>query len=149
MLIRRIEPGDLGPLLALYHELHPEDQLPSDDAVRIVWPQLLTDPRVTVFVGELAGGLVATCTLTIVPNLTRGARPYALVENVVTARDHRLQGHGTSILRHATAHAWDQGCYKVMLLSSSQQEATLRFYERAGFQRGVETGFVAVAPGPA
>jgi hypothetical protein len=30
-----------------------------------------------------------------------------------------------------------------MLLTGRKQEETLRFYERAGFQRGVKTGFVA------
>ena len=84
MLIRRIEPGDLAPLLALYHQLHPEDEIPSEGAVRGVWPQLLTDPRVVVFVGMVDHAIVCTCTLATIPNLTRGAHPYGLIENVVT-----------------------------------------------------------------
>ena len=34
--------------------------------------------------------------------------------------------------QHTLAIAWKQHCYKVMLLTSSRQERTLRFYEQAG-----------------
>ena len=146
MLIRRIEADDLAPLLELYHQLHPEDEVPAHDAVRTVWPQLLTDPRVIVFVGVVDGEIACTCTLATVPNLTRGARPYGLIENVVTSRGHRRRGLGTSILRHALRHAWEVGCYKVMLLTGSDREGTHAFYEQAGFRRGVKAGFVATAP---
>ena len=148
MHIRRIEPADLRGLLALYHQLHPDEPPPPEEALRRVWPQLLTDSRVSVFVGEFEATLVATCMLAIIPNLTRGARPYGLIENVVTERSQRRRGLGTSILRHALAHAWDEGCYKVMLLTGSHRQETLRFYERAGFRTGVKTGLVAHAPTP-
>jgi GNAT superfamily N-acetyltransferase len=143
LVIRRIEPKDLPGLLELYHHLNPTDELADDATVRIVWPQLLVDPRVLVFVGELEDVLVTTCTLVVVPNLMRQGRPYALVENVVTARSYRRQGYGGTILRHALALAWEMGCYKVMLLTGSSREETLRFYEGAGFQLGLKTGLVA------
>ena len=146
MLIRRIEANDLVPLLELYHQLHPDDEPPSPEAVRTVWPQLLTDPRVTVFVGVLNEAIVCTCTLATVPNLTRGAQPYALLENVVTARLHRREGLGTSLIQHALAHAWELGCYKVMLLTGSRGEGAHQFYEQAGFRPGIKAGFVAHPP---
>jgi hypothetical protein len=40
-------------------------------------------------------------------------------------------------------HYWEQNCYKVMLLTGRRDEATLRFYQQAGFEAGVKTGFVA------
>jgi GNAT superfamily N-acetyltransferase len=144
--VRRIEPRDLGSLLELYHQLNPADILPDEDAVRTVWPQLLTDPRVLVFVGEVDGTVATTCTLVVVPNLTRGGRPYGLIENVVTASDHRQRGFGSSIMGHALEHAWQLHCYKVMLLTGSARDDTLRFYEKVGFQRGLKTGLVAYAP---
>ena len=89
------------------------------------------------------GLIVASCTLVVVPNLTRGARSYGLIENVVTHAAFRRRGLGRRVLHHALAMAWELRCYKVMLLTGSREESTLRFYERAGFKRGVKTGFIA------
>ena len=94
-------------------------------------------------INEMDGKLVSTCTLTVIPNLTHGARPYGLIENVVTHPDYRKQGLGNQILDYALSAAWEQNCYKVMLMTGSKREETLRFYENAGFQSGVKTGFIA------
>ena len=53
------------------------------------------------------------------PNLTRGVRPYAFVENVVTRADARGHGYATACLNHAKALAQQAGCYKMMLLTGS------------------------------
>ena len=89
------------------------------------------------------GELVSTCTLTMIPNLTRMGRPYGLIENVVTHPDYRKQGLGTQVLRYALNIAWEHGCYKVMLMTGSKREETLLFYEKVGFKRDIKTGFVA------
>jgi GNAT superfamily N-acetyltransferase len=97
-------------------------------------------------VAEAAGELVSTCTLVIVPNLTRGARPYGLIENVVTHSRHRRTGLGQAVLSAALKAAWNADCYKVMLATGSRHEETLRFYEKAGFTRGGKTFFEARRP---
>jgi GNAT superfamily N-acetyltransferase len=66
-----------------------------------------------------------------------------LIENVVTHPDHRRQGFGGQVLQYALQIAWDQNCYKVMLLTGRKEESTMVFYEKAGFVRGVKTGFIA------
>jgi GNAT superfamily N-acetyltransferase len=106
----------------------------------------MDDPKLFYFVGELEGALVASCTLTIIPNLTRGARPYGLIENVITHVDYRRRGFGTKLLQHALGVAWDHACYKVMLLTGRKDEGVFRFYKEAGFQRGLKTGFIAYPP---
>ena len=83
---------------------------------------------------------MASCTLIVIPNLTRGGKPYALIENVVTHAGYRGRGYGTSILHAAAKAAWDVGCYKVMLMTGSKQPSTLKFYENAGFEQ-TKTGF--------
>ena len=78
----------------------------------------------------------------VVPNLTRDARPYALVENVVTRADCRRQGHASACLARAVEIARDAGCYKVMLMTGARDAGTLAFYRRAGFDGGEKTAFV-------
>lgn len=108
-----------------------------------LWQQIAADRNLHYLGVEVGAGLVATCTLAIIPNLTRSARPYGLIENVVTHPDFRRRGIGTSLLRAALQIAWERNCYKVMLQTSREDEATLRFYEQAGFAGGVKTAFVA------
>jgi GNAT superfamily N-acetyltransferase len=144
--IRRTDTEDLAALLALYGELHPEDPVLRSGDLATPWAQILREGHPRIFVKELDGMLVTTCTLAVVPNLTRGARPYGLIENVVTRSDHRCRGYGTAILRHALQYAWRVNCYKVMLLTGSKREETLHFYEAAGFVRGIKTGFLARPP---
>lgn len=142
--IRSVRREELTQLLELYKYLHEKDvPLQMDRRLESLWDEILSNPLLHYLVGEIDGKLISSCTLTIIPNLTRGARPYGLIENVVTHREYRGRGFGTRILRHALQVAWDSDCYKVMLLTGRKDEETLRFYEKAGFERGVKTGFIA------
>ena len=141
--IREVAEDELSALLCLYAYLHPEDvRLTLDEAIPL-WKTLWQDPNQHFLGAYWNGSLAATCTLIVIPNLTRGGRPYGLIENVVTHPDYRRRGLGTAVLKRALGAAWEHNCYKVMLLTGSKNEATLQFYEKAGFQRGVKTGFVA------
>jgi len=147
MTIRPIGAHELDLLLALYRHLHDTDTpLPERNVVEAVWREALENPRCRYFGGYLESELVATCSLMIVPNLTRGCRPYGLIENVVVHGEHRNKGWGKRILAHALEFAWSQQCYKVMLLTGRKDEPTLRFYESAGFDRYGKQGFIAKPP---
>ena len=145
MISRRITAAELPELLGLYAFLHPEDPVvdPSGADVQRIWAEILADANLRYYVAEEEKKIVATCTLTLIPNLTRGLRQYGLIENVVTHPDFRRKGFATGVLRLALDDAWRAGCYKVMRETGSKREETLRFYEKAGFQRGVKTGFIA------
>ena len=144
MNIRLLEANDLDNLLALYKHLHAsDDALREPSVVQAVWQELLANSRYRYFGGFVRNELISSCALTIIPNLTRGCRPYGVIENVVTHGDHRHQGHGKAILAHALAHAWAAGCYKVMLMTGRKDTATLEFYESAGFDRHEKQAFVA------
>lgn len=144
MLIRRLEPGDLDDLLTLYTHLHEDDDpLPESAVVESVWRELMDGPWHQILGGFASGLLVASCALTVIPNLTRGCRPFGLIENVVTHAGHRRRGYGRLVLQEALKVAWSANCYKVMLLTGRPDEATLRFYESAGFDRQGKQGFVA------
>ena len=141
--IRTATAADLAGMLALYRHLHPDEPGPDMARAAAAWAALIASDLTSVIVAEAGGAPVASCTLVIVPNLTRGALPYALIENVVTHRDHRRLGLGRAVLSAALDTAWQANCYKVMLASGSQREETLRFYEEAGFERGGKTFFQA------
>jgi GNAT superfamily N-acetyltransferase len=144
LTIRKIREDELSSLLSLYRHLHPGDpELAVTNDVERLWHRIFSEPQLHYLVAEVAGRIVSSCTLAIIPNLTRSARPYGLIENVVTHSDFRRRGIGTRILQSALELAWKQDCYKVMLLTGRKDEATLRFYQQAGFEAGVKTGFVA------
>ena len=142
--IRNARQNELKALLNLYQHLHTNDApLPEGSTLQQVWSEILSDPKVHCLIADLDGEVVASCVLVIAPNLTRGARPYGLIENVVTHASHRRKGIATQLLHHALQVAWSQNCYKVMLLTGSKREEIHQFYERAGFTKGDKTRFVA------
>lgn len=145
--IRPLATGDLQALLALYQHLHAsDDPLPSLARVESIWAGLVADPHNLYLGGFVGGQLVASCVLTTIPNLTRGCRPYGLIENVVTHDAFRQRGFGKAVLQHALQRAWAQGCYKAMLMTGRKDEAVMQFYEGAGFDRHDKQAFVARPP---
>ncbi|MGF9563767.1 GNAT family N-acetyltransferase [Neorhizobium sp. JUb45] len=140
LVIRAAGSDDLTALLALYRHLGHDDPVVSSKIAEERFSTILAQPGMTVLIGFQGDKAVATITLVVVPNLTRNACPYALIENVVTHAAHRQQGHGSQLIRHAIEMAWQADCYKVMLLTGSTNPSTLRFYEDCGFERS-KTGF--------
>lgn len=132
--------GDLSAIARLYLELDPGE--PGMDAKLGVerLQAIAAYPGSAVLVGRLDGEAVTTCTLIVIPNLTKGGTPYGLIENVVTAGAFRGRGFATALLKAAVVRAWEAGCYKVMLMTGSRSPATLHFYEQAGFEQS-KTGF--------
>jgi ribosomal protein S18 acetylase RimI-like enzyme len=143
--VRTLAEDDLDALLNLYPHLHVNDApLPERAAVEQVWRAALALPG-SRYYGTFDGPLlVAACAVIVVPNLTRGCRPYAVIENVVTHGDYRRQGKGRAVMTAAMNHAWSQDCYKILLLTGRKDEAVSRFYESLGFDRDGKIGFVAV-----
>ena len=140
-VIRPATPEDLAGVLALYRQLNPDDPVLDVASAGPVWAAVLGSGLTTPFVAEIEGRLVSSCTLAIVPNLSRGARPYGVIENVVTDAGHRRSGLGRAVLEAALDKAWAADCYKVLLATGSRRESTLRFYEGVGFTRDAKTYF--------
>jgi GNAT superfamily N-acetyltransferase len=82
------------------------------------------------------------CNAAVIPNLTRGARPYAVVENVVTDASQRRRGIGATVLRALLERCWQRRCYKVMLMSGMSRGEVHHFYEALGFSRTSKQAFV-------
>lgn len=140
---RIIRYEELPKLLNLYKQLHPDDpDVHTNEMLNQLWDKIYNDPNLHYIVIDEDDITVSSCTISIIKNLTRGLRPYGLIENVVTHKDYRKRGYGTKVLRKAIDIARKNNCYKVMLMTGSKSEDTLRFYEKAGFVKGIKTGFI-------
>lgn len=140
VVIRTCNEQDVAGLLTLYRELRPHDpQLVEAEAALV---SLLAQSHVRLIVAEVDGQLAATCQLGVIPTLTNGGRPFGIIEHVITAARFRCQGLSQKVLEQALAIAWQQDCYKVMLLSGEGRESAHRLYEKLGFKAGIEKGFV-------
>jgi len=132
---------ELDELLELYRMLNPDDPPLGPDDVADLWAEIVADDSLDIVVVAHDGRPVATCVLSVTKNLTRGARPWAVVENVVTHEDYRGQGFGRQCVEYAVERARERDCYKVMLLTGSDQQWKHDFYESAGFDAEEKTGF--------
>lgn len=141
-MIREINPTDLDGLMTLYMQLHDNPFPKKDDAVIQLWNQILKDKNHHIIVAEEDGKIVSSCVCVIIPNLTHNQQPYAFVENVITDEAYRKRGHATACLNYAKELAVQNNCYKMMLLTGSKKESTLRFYAQAGYNCKDKTAFI-------
>lgn len=106
---------------------------------------VLAHAGTTVYGAFEGPALVAMLTLHLLPNVTWGACPYALIENVVTTKTHRNGGIGKQLMHHAIAQAWAADAFKVMLMTGKKRAAT-GFYEAVGFSTEDKTAMVIRRP---
>lgn len=143
MTCRALRASDATAACALYKEL--VGDIAVADAQRFA--EVVAHPGTTVFGAEENGAVVAIATVHVLPNMTFGGRPYALIENVVTASSMQGRGHGRAVMETAVAHAWQQGCYKIMLLTGRTARAR-GFYEALGFTADEKWGMTLRRAGP-
>lgn len=143
MNVREIRKDEIDKLLSLYKYLHEEDEeLLCVQTIESVWEQIHNDKNIKYFGLFNESELICSCTIILVPNLTRSCRPYGVIENVVTHIGYRNNGFGKKLLNKAIKYAWDNNCYKVMLMTGRLNEETFRFYESVGFDRSSKQVFI-------
>ena len=143
MMIREADLKDFDGIKRLYAQLNTDDPVVSDGRDYAVFETIVSADHLYLFIGEVNGKIVATCYLNYVPNLTRNVSAYCIIENVVTEKALRNQGHGKSIIKYALSYAWSLGCYKAMLQTGSTRESTHNFYKSCGFRADEKFAFVA------
>lgn len=146
--LRRLGPDDLEQLVGLYQHLYDVDLPEVAPGARVaVWDEILRD-EAQHYLGAFVGDrLVASAFAVVVPNLSRGGRPFAIIENVVTDPEHQRHGHGRAVIDALVEHAFGAGCYKVMLQTSIVRDGAHVFYESLGFRSDTKRAFVLRAPG--
>lgn len=131
--VRALGKADLQGLLALYGQLIENDLPLASDLAATRFDEILDRAGLTVFGAFVDGTLASTCTLIVVPNLTRGGMSYAFIENVVTDARHRRTGLGRRTLQAAIDAAYQADCYTVRLMTGAKRPGTLDFYKSCGF----------------
>lgn len=142
-VFREAGPDDFHDILRLYQQLHPKDPVRHDGSEATAFTQILGSDGLHLFVLEIDGAIVATTYLNIIPNLTRSASPYAVIENVVVEKTLRGTGLGKQIMAATLQTAWDAGCYKAMLQTGSRTPATHAFYRACGFSPDAKQAYLA------
>src|SRR4051794_3375837 len=96
--IRRAKEPDLKAILALLAEMHEEAPPTATPEDEIALRQCLAYPGRDLLVAELGPLVVGTADVLCVPNLSRQRSPWAIIENVVVAREFRRRGVGRALV---------------------------------------------------
>lgn len=136
IVIRQAMVDDLPALLPLLSQLDRggESPLLRDEALEL-WRRIERVPRYTVHIAELFGAAVGTFSIMIMPSLSHGGVPGAIVESVVVDKNCRRRGVGKAMMERAIRIAEDEGCYKIALSSGASRGEAHEFYESLGFRR--------------
>jgi GNAT superfamily N-acetyltransferase len=146
-VIRIARTDDLERILELYVFLNPANAVLAErDKLARTWSAILDDPRILCAVAEIEDVLIGSCELVVVPNLTHQARPFAIIDNVVTHPNHRRHGIGRQLVEYVLDHAWRQDCHKVLLQSAVRRKDAHLFYENLGFRSDLKVGFSIAHP---
>lgn len=95
---------------------------------------------------ELIGEVLGATYRNLIPNLSRGGRPYAVIESVVIAAHRRGERLGRRLMGATLERAWAAGCYKAMLQTGSKTPSTHAIYRACGFADDAKTAYLARPP---
>jgi GNAT superfamily N-acetyltransferase len=137
--IRDAQPADVPRLLVLLQQLSEQSTIPeaevrpASEAHYAALRRITEDPNARLLVAEQDGRVIGTLTLYVMPNLSHGGAPFAIVENVVVDETVRGGGYGRRLMAHAEALARAAGCYKVSLTSNHKRDRAHAFYAHIGY----------------
>jgi ribosomal protein S18 acetylase RimI-like enzyme len=141
-MIREAKEEDLYGILELYTNFHDNPMRSIDKDLLSLWKTILNNKGYYLVVAQADDKIVSSCVIVVIENLTHAQRPYAIIENVVTDISYRKKGYASACLNYAKEIALKNNCYKIMLMTGSKEESTLRFYEQAGYNRNDKTAFI-------
>jgi predicted N-acetyltransferase YhbS len=139
-VIRTTTEDDIPRILELYKELVittsevEQNRNPSLEDYRSVYAQIRAMPGHELLIAEEEGEVIGSVVLLIAPNLSHGASPWAVVENLIVTRKQRRRGVGHQLMEDAITRAREAGCYEIQLSSNKKRRGAHRFYESLGFK---------------
>ncbi|WP_394204240.1 GNAT family N-acetyltransferase [Shewanella waksmanii] len=110
-MIRLANQQDLAQVQKLYQVLRPHDPELSAEVAAQTWRRLCEDSNTHIIVAEVEGQLASTYSLTLNLSLANGARPFAMIEHVITLDAFRRRGLSQAVLKYGIELAWQLDCY--------------------------------------
>ena len=141
-MIRAVTEHDVSEVIVLLKQLSPYPVSPDPELLRTKIREIGTCDHVRVFGFENDGKIMGMCTVGRIKGISKGCRPFAVIENVVVHESVRRQGIGSQLVCHAISQAEEWRCYKVVLETGTKNEGKLHFYEKCGLVRGGKTAFI-------
>ena len=144
VMIRLATEDDIPRIVELYHQLAittsqvERSRSHSQDDYRRAFAEICAAPGHELLIAEYQGEVVGTMVLIIVPNLSHGASPWALVENLVIDHRHRRRGFGRLLIDYAITRARETGCSRIVLSSDKRRQEAHRFYRSLGFEASAQ-----------
>jgi len=145
-VIRSATRDDFEAIAQLYAQLNVDDPPVAGAHYIEVFEQILDREGLDIVLLELDGEILGATYLNLIPNLSRGGRPYAVIENVVIAAHRRGERLGRRLMDATLDRAWAAGCYKAMLQTGSKTPSTHAFYRACGFADDAKTAYLARPP---
>lgn len=133
-IVRPATEQDIPRILELYQELTGERHDLTRYQIGPVLAEITSMTGHELLVAEEDSVVVGTMVLLVVPNLSHGALPWAIVENMVVDQEYRRRGIGRVLMEYAIARARQAGCYKVQLFSHKKRRQAHKFYRSLGFE---------------
>ena len=133
-MVREIKDTELDDLLELYLHLHEESIPEMSDGLKSTWDAIQNDVNHHIIIKEVDGKIVSSCVCVIIPNLTRGVRPYAFVENVVTHKDYRGRGYARAICNAVLGKGKSMGATYSYLQVVKNNSKAVSLYESLGYR---------------
>jgi hypothetical protein len=84
-VIRSADRDDFGAISRLYAQLNVDDPPVAGPRLVEVFEQILDRDGLDILLLEVDGEVLGATYLNVIPNLSRGGQPYAVIENVVIA----------------------------------------------------------------
>lgn len=137
LLIESATLDDLPQLADLLYDLFSQeaDFIPNRDKQIRGLRLILEQPnRGRIFVLRNGTRIIGMINLLITISTAEGGFVLVL-EDLVIHRDHRGQGYGASLLKHALEYGRQKGFLRVTLLTDKLENKARAFYERHGFQQ--------------
>jgi GNAT superfamily N-acetyltransferase len=108
-VIRSAATDDFEAIAHLYAQLNLDDPPVTGPAFVRVFEEILGREGLDLLLLELDGEVLGSTYLNLIPNLSRGGRPYAVIENVVIAEHRRAEGLGRRLMDATLERAWARG----------------------------------------